>query len=140
MERHDGEALGRFAREHHVHYEVEREEASDARKTELVGFAVRLFATHGEQKVEPPTCPRCLELVRELSSFAQDVLASGDTAARAEIAPATPAVYQSTEVPGANEVSVAVRVHCHAPEHRGGEDRCIGDLRQRLEALGVPRR
>lgn len=140
MERHDAEALGRFAREYHVHYEVEPEQAGEPRASEVVGFAVRLFATHGEQKVETPTCPRCLELVKELREFAEGVLASGDAAGRAEIAPATPAVYQSTEVPGADEVAVAVRVHCHAPEHRGAEDRCIGDLRQRLEALGVPRR
>ncbi len=140
MDVREGEALTQFAREHHVHYEVEAEEAGEAQASEVVGFAVRLFATHGEQKVEPPTCPRCLELVHALEGFAERVLAAGDAAERAEIVVGVPTVYQSTEVPGANEVSVAVRVHCHAPEHRGGEDRCIGDLRHRLDALGIPRR
>jgi hypothetical protein len=134
----DGAELGRFARDHHVHYEVEPEAAGD-QGDEVVGFQVRLFATHGEQRVEPPACPRCVALLRDLRSFAEQVIAAG-AAGRAEIAPSVPATYQSTEVPGADEVSVAVRVHCHAPEHRGSEDRCLGELRERLDALGVPRR
>jgi hypothetical protein len=94
----DGAELGRFARDHHVHYEVEPEAAAD-QGDEVVGFQVRLFATHGEQRVEPPACPRCVELLRDLRSFAEQVIAAG-AAGRAEIAPSVPATYQSTECPG----------------------------------------
>jgi hypothetical protein len=69
--------------------------------------------------------------------------ATSDAAGRAEIAPAAPALYASTEVPDADEVTVAVRVRCDAPEHRTGgtgEDRCLGEIRERLGALGVPKR
>jgi hypothetical protein len=143
MEQLGGESLQRFARDHHVHYEVEPEAVDDGDKREVVGFEVRLFATHGEARLEAPTCPRCVELQRELRSFAEKVVASGDAAGRAEIAPAAPALYASTEVPDADEVTVAVRVRCDAPEHRSGgtgEDRCLGEIRERLGALGVPKR
>lgn len=143
MERESGESLERFVREHHVHYEVEPEAAVDGGKAEVVGFDVRLFATHGEDRLEAPSCPRCVELQDELRSFAERLVASGAAAGRAEIAPASRALYQSTEVRGADEVSVAVRVRCDVPEHRGEgatEDRCLGDLRERLRELGVPKR
>lgn len=143
METMQGEDLGRFAREHHVHYELEPETAGDGDRPDVVGWEVRLFATHGEAKLEAPSCPRCVELQQELRSFAERVVAAGEAAPRAEIAPAAPALYASTEVPGADEVSIAVRVRCDAPDHRAGqagEDPCLGELRQRLDALGVPRR
>jgi hypothetical protein len=143
MERQRGESLERFVREHHVHYEVEPEAAIDGGKAEVVGFGVRLFATHGEDRLEAPSCPRCLELQDELRAFAERVVATGDVAGRSEIAPSTRALYQSTEVHGADEVSVAVRVRCDRPDHRGAgatEDRCIGEIRERLSALGVPKR
>jgi hypothetical protein len=141
MEQPGGESLQRFARDHHVHYEVEPEAVDDGDKREVVGFEVRLFATHGEARLEAPSCPRCVELQAELRSFAERVVASGEE--DAEIAPASPALYQSTEVQGADEVSVAVRVRCDLPEHRGAgaaEDRCLGLIRERLHALGVPKR
>jgi hypothetical protein len=138
-----GESLQRFARDHHVHYEVEPEAVVEGERREVVGFEVRLFATHGESKLEAPSCPRCVELQKELRSFAEELVASGAARGRAEIAPETPALYASTEVPGADEVTVSVRVRCEAPEHRSGgtgEDRCLGELRERLGALGVPKR
>jgi hypothetical protein len=143
MERQSGESLQRFVREHHVHYEVEPEAAVEGGKTEVVGFGVRLFATHGEDRLEAPSCPRCVELQDELRAFAERVVVEGGAAGRAEIAPSARALYQSTEVPGADEVSIAVRVRCDLPEHRQGgdaEDRCLGELRERLGALGVPKR
>ncbi|BDG05207.1 hypothetical protein [Anaeromyxobacter oryzae] len=143
MEAQETEGLGRFAREHHVHYEVEPEEVVERDRREVVGFEVRLFATHGESKLEAPACPRCVELLRELRSFAEQLVASGDAASRAEIVPRPSALYQSTEVPGADEVAVAVRVRCDAAEHRRegvAEDPCLGGLRSRLDSLHVPRR
>lgn len=128
-----------------MHYEVEPEAVGEGERRDVAGFEVRLFATHGESKLEAPACPRCVELQEELRSFAERVVASGEGAPHAEIAPSVPALYGSTEVPGADEVSVAVRIRCDAPDHRaagggGGEDRCLGELRHQLDALGVPRR
>lgn len=139
----DAGALRRFAREHHVHHEVEPEEAASGGRREVTGFGVRLFATHGDSTLEAPQCPRCVALREELRSFAGRLLAGAD-GDRTELVPAAaPKIYRSTEVPGADEVAVKLHVRCTAPEHRGpdgGEDRCLGALRERLEALGVPRR
>lgn len=143
MDPREHDALQTFAREHHVHFEVEPEEVIEGERREVVGFDVRLFATHGESKLEAPACPRCVELLKELRSFAERVVGPGDTAERAEIAPPAPRVYQSTEVSGADEVELTVRVQCHAPQHRAagkGEDPCLGELRERLHAIGVPQR
>jgi hypothetical protein len=133
-----------FVREHHVHYEVEPEEVEGPGHREVTGYRVRLFATHGEEKLEDPACPRCLALRGELQAFARGLLPPDGEGDRVELVPtAAPRIYGSTEVPGADEVHVTVRVICRSPEHRGEaapEERCLGGLRQRLEALGVPRR
>ncbi len=137
------EGLGRFVRDHHVHYEVEPEEVVRGDRREVVGFEVRLFATHGESRLEAPACPRCVDLIRELRSFAEQVVSSGRSALEADVVPQPSALYQSTEVPGADEVAVAVRLRCDAlrhPRDGSGEDPCLGDLRARLDALHVPRR
>jgi hypothetical protein len=139
----DREDLARFARERHVHYELAREEVSGGDPPEVTGFEVRLFATSGEEGLQPPGSPRHDELLRELRSFAERLTASGDAARRTALVPtAAPPLYASTEVPGADEVELTLRVRCDAPEHRagGGEDRCIGEIRERLAAVGVPRR
>jgi hypothetical protein len=141
MERQDREPLERFAREHHVHYEVEPEVVVEGERREVVGVQLRLFATHGESKLEAPACPRCVDLLRDLRSFADRIVRWGDEADRIEIAPASPALYASTEVPGADEVALAVRVRCDTPEQRrAGDDRCVAELRERLREVGVPQR
>jgi hypothetical protein len=138
------DALTRFAREHHVHYEVEREEAVQEGRRELVGVEVRLFAAQPAEKLATPGSPGSVGLLGELRAFAEQVVApAGDPAHRAEIVPPRAVLYQSDEAPDMDEVELTVRVHCDAPEHRradAGEDRCLGVIRERLEALGVPRR
>jgi hypothetical protein len=137
------EALREFAREHHVHYEVEREEAVQGERRELVGMEIKLFATRPAGKLATPSSGRSVELLGELKTFAEQVVRADDAAHRTEIVPPRPVLYQSDEGPDVDEVEVTVRVHCDAPEHRrqsGGEERCLGVVRERLEALGVPRR
>jgi hypothetical protein len=137
------DALKRFAREHHVHYEVERVEAVQGERRELVGVEVRLFATQPAQKLATPASPGSVELLGELRSFAEQIVRAEDDAHRTEVVPPRPALYQSEEGPDVDEVELTVRIHCAAPEHRrpgAGEDPCLGAIRERLEALGVPRR
>src|SRR5512133_2026698 len=141
MELRDPESLKQFAREHHVHYEVEPETVEGA-PPEVVAFEVRLFATQGESRLDEPKGERSVELLDELRSFAEQLVRADEAAGRTEVLPTIlPALYRSTEVPDADEVALTVRARCEAPEHRTGvEDRCLADLRHRLEALGVPRR
>ena len=140
MER-DPESLKQFARAHHVHYEVEPETVEGA-PAEVVAFEVRLFATQGESRLDEPKGERSVALLDELRSFAEQLVPADEAAGRTEVLPTIlPALYRSTEVPEADEVALTVRARCEAPEHRtGGEDRCLAELRHRLEALGVPRR
>ncbi len=132
-----------FVREHHVHYEVEPEEVVAPGRHEVTGWRVRLFATHGEDKLEDPACARCVELRRELQEFAR-ALVPADVADRAEVVSgAAPRIYRSTEVPDADEVHVTLRVICGTPEHQAAparEERCLRPIADRLAKLGVPRR
>lgn len=132
-----------FVREHHVHYEVEPEEVQAPGRREVTGWRVRLFATHGEDKLEDPTCARCVELRRELQEFAQ-ALVPPDAEDRAELVTgAAPRIYRSTEVPDADEVHVTLRVLCSTPAHRTDAakgERCLRPIADRLSELGVPRR
>ncbi len=142
MDAQDRTALHEFARKHHVHYEVEREETGGAPQPELVGVRLRLLATHERAKLEAPGCPPCVELLGELRSFADRVVAAAGIADRAETIPAPRKVYQSAEERNADEVALTIRVRCEAPEHRrpgGGEDRCLGELTDRLAEVGASR-
>jgi hypothetical protein len=132
-----------FVREHHLHYEVEPEEVEAPGKHEVTGWRVRLFATHGEDKLEDPACPRCVELRRDLTAFAE-ALVPTEGEDRAEVVSGTaPRIYKSTEVPDADEVHVTLRVLCGSAEHRAAnarDERCLRPIADRLAQLGVPRR
>ncbi len=143
MEASDRTGLHEFVRRHHVHYEVEPEEVSQGGQRELVGVRLRLLATHERARLDAPGCPACVDLLRELGSFADRVVGEAGIAERAETIPATRKLYQSSEDRSADEVALTIRVRCDAPEHRqpgAGEDRCLAGVRERLRELGVERR
>lgn len=143
MDRDDRGAPSRFVKEHHVHYEIEPETVVQRDRRELVGYEVRLFATHGEAKLRAPGCRKCAELLGELRSFAERLVVPGHAATWTGPPAATPALYQSSEVPGADEVTITMRVHCDAPDHQqseGGGRRCMDEIRERLDEAGIPRR
>ena len=143
METHDREALGQFVKDHHVHYEIEPEAVVEGGRREVVGYEVRLFATHGEAKLPTPRCEECVELLGELRSFAERLVGPGHAATWQDVPQATPALYQSSEVPGADEVGLTMHVRCESPDHAQGEEggrRCMDEVRQRLGEAGIPRR
>ncbi|MGC4001407.1 MAG: hypothetical protein QM767_29690 [Anaeromyxobacter sp.] len=133
--------LSRFVREHHVHCEVEPETVEAGGRREVVAHDLRLFATHGEAGLRAPGCQRCAALERELRAFAEQAVRAGAEDVTEFLPAATRALHASTEVPGADEVEVRVRVRCASPEHRQAEsDPCLEAVERRLEALGLPRR
>ena len=135
--------LQQFASEHHVHYDVQPEFVGAGDDREPVGFEIRLFARHGGGRLGAPGCPACVELGRELASFAEQLVSGGEIASRTELVPGTPALYESTEERNVDEVELTVRVRCATSEHRrdrAGEDPCTRELRDRLAAAGVERR
>ena len=139
----DREALGRFVREHHVHYEVSPEEVADAGRRDVVALQMRIFATHEKVRMTVPGCPACVKLQLELRSFAEEVVRAAEASGRAEVFLGRRALYQSSSAQGGDEVAVVVRVRCDRPERtrQGGvEDLCLGEIRDRLAEIGVPRR
>jgi hypothetical protein len=140
MDPHQQTDLRDFARKCHLHYEVEREESIEGSRRELVGVRLRLLARHERGKLTVPACPACVELLRELSSFAKRVASDAGVGDRAETIPLTGKLYQSSDDKDADEVALTLRVHCDAPDQRqpgAGEERCWGALRERLAELGV---
>ncbi len=112
-------------------------------RTELAGVRIRLLATHARGALGAPGCPECLQLLGDLQSFADRVVAEAGVAERSETIPAPRKLYQSSEERNADEVALTLRVHCVAPEHRqpgAGEDRCLAGVRERLRELGAEQR
>jgi hypothetical protein len=135
-----------FAREHHLHYEVEPEETGDRAARELTGVRLRLLASHERARLEAPGCPACVALLDELRAFAGGIVADAGVEERAELIPSPRKLYQSPEERNVDEVALTIRVRCEAPEHRrpgggpgGGEDRCLAAVRDRLAEIGVAR-
>jgi len=142
MELKDREALERFVRANHVHYDVEREQATPAKdENEVVGFDIRLLASH-EGSLQEPGCPKCSELLARLQEFAEKLVAAGDAASWTEIVPEPDMLYQSSEFRDADEVALTLRIHRDEHEHRaeGAEqDGRFSEIRARLEAVGATR-
>jgi hypothetical protein len=143
MEIRGREALGGFVKEHHVHYEIEPNVVVQGDRQEVVGYEVRLFATQGESKLPTPACRECYELLADLRSFAERLVGPGDAASWTGIVPAPRALYESSEVPGADEVALTMHVRCESPDHPQadwGGRRCMDEIRERLGEAGIPKR
>jgi hypothetical protein len=140
MEPRDRAAMLAFVRAHHVHYEVQPEEVGEGSRRELVGVRLRLLAAHERGKLEAPGCPACVELLRDMRSFADRLAAEAGLGDRAEVIPASRKLYQSAEDRDVDEVAVTLRIRCDAPEDRrpgAGQERCLAGLQQRLAELGA---
>jgi putative ABC transport system permease protein len=79
----------------------------------------------------------------DLRRIAEDVVPTEERPSRTELTPFRPALYDSRVVPGADEVSVTIRLI-----HREGydrpvdacEERCLKEIRARLRLLGIRER
>ena len=141
MESDERGALQRFVRENHVHYDVDPEEAMPEGENEVVGFDVRLLASH-DGSLKDPTCAKCTSLLSELRGFAARVVASAGAESFTEIVPEPGMLYQSTESRDTDEVAVTLRIRRDEHEQRpegASEDRRLAAMRKYLESLGVRR-
>lgn len=136
---HPREDLRQFARDHHVCYEVA--EDPPAKKEAARSFEVRLFATHGDEPLEAPLCPRCVEVSRALKSFASAVVASVDAGGWAEIRESSPVLYASTDPRGPDEVSLSLHVlGGRRDERAAASDEHLHAVEEALKRLGIGRR
>jgi hypothetical protein len=135
--------LAAFAREHHVHFEVHPDVLLRESERVKIGFEIRIWAVHARGARALPGCEKCLELVAALRRLAEWAVPSERRPTRVEFEPFHPALYDSREVAGADEVALCIRL-----AHREGwdqpidpcEERCLKEIRQRLRSVGVRER
>jgi len=141
----DGELpeLAAFAREHHVHFEVQPDVLVRTSERVKIGFEIRLWAVHARGAHALPGCAKCRDLATELRRLAEWAVPSEHRPTRIEIEPFHPALYDSREVTGADEIALCIRL-----AHREGwdqpidacEERCLKEIRQRLRSAGARER
>jgi hypothetical protein len=133
--RQDPVAIGAEIRGHRIYYEVYAEKAIGVKGRPVVAVEVRLWSTLDRD------APRA-EATRAAAASATRVgaAASGSNGeASADLEPFHSALYDSKQVPGADEVFVALalRLHGDGAEAERDRDRRLSLLRRRLEAMGV---
>lgn len=135
--------LSEFVRRHRVHFDVRPDVVVSPAGRVTVGFELRLFAVHDKGAQALPGCCKCDDLVAGLRSLATEVLPRDERPTISSVRPFEPALYDSREVPGADEVALTLLL-----SHREGYERpvdacqarCLKEVRQRLKAFHVPER
>lgn len=138
------DALREFVKHHHVHFSVEPEWVITAKERWPVGFNLRLFAGHEKHARALPAGPKSRALAASLRTFVESVLPDCAAVARVDLEPFRPALYESSEVPGTDEVAPTLHLlrEFDGGAHRleGGEERCLKEIRRRLKRLAAPER
>ena len=137
------EQLRDSARRHHVHFEVQPELILERDVRTQVGFQVRVWTVHDKGSHAMPGCVKCQELLAELDRIVQWAIPAEDRLTRVEIERPGAALYDSSEVPGADEVALNIRLthrEAYASPVDPCERRCLQQIRQRLRWLGIPER
>lgn len=135
--------LAALAREHHMHFDVTPDVVIRGEQRISVGFEVRLWATHARGAQALPGCPKCRDLAASIRPLAEWAIPSERRPTRIEIEPFHPALYDSRELPGADEIAVAIAIahrdRWDAPVD-ACEERCLKEIRQRLRTIGIRER
>ncbi|MFT3917811.1 MAG: hypothetical protein QM704_28120 [Anaeromyxobacteraceae bacterium] len=129
----DPEAIGAAVRGHRVYHEVYAERAIGARGRPVVAVEVRLWSTLGKAGAKVLAARAAAEAATLVGAAALGEDGAGD------LEPFHSALYDSRQVPGADEiyVAIALRLHGEGAEAERDRDRRLQALRHRLEALGV---
>jgi hypothetical protein len=135
--------LSSFAHAHRVRFEVQPEVTFDGTDRLSVGYRISLWALHEKGARAIPGCPKCISLVEGLRQIAAEAVPREARPTRVSMEPFEPALYDSIEVPGADEVRLDVRL-THRDRYDAPidacEDRCLREIRGRLKDLGVRER
>ena len=135
--------LSSFARAHHVRFEVQPEVTFAGAERLTVGYRLSLWALHEKGSGAMPGCPKCVSLVEGLRQIATEAVPREARATRISMEPFEPALYDSTEVSGADEVRLDVRL-THRDRYDAPidacEDRCLREIRGQLKQLGIRER
>jgi len=90
-----------------------------------------------------PGCPKCVSLVEGLRQMAAEAVPREGRPTLVSMEPFEPALYDSTQVPGADEVRLDVRL-THRDRYDAPidacEDRCLREIRDGLKQFGIRER
>jgi hypothetical protein len=120
-------------RHHRIYYEVYAEKAIGVKGRPVVAIEVRLWAVL--EKLGPRS-----EATRAAATALASVAGAADAGdGGADLEPFRSALYDSKQVPGADEiyVALALRLRGDGAEAERDRDRRLVALRQRLERLGI---
>lgn len=135
--------LATFVRDHRVHFDVMPEVTFRGSERLKVGYVVRLWAVHAKGARALPGCAKCDDLIARLREIASAVRPPSDRPTMTAIEPFEHALYDSREVPGADEVMLSMRL-THRAEYAAPvdpcEDRCLKEIRDALKTLGARER
>ncbi len=137
------EELRASAKRHHVHFEVRPEVVMEGDARVKVGFEVRVWTVHDKGAHALPGCTKCHDLLAELDRIVQWAIPTGERPTRIEIEHSGPVLYDSSELPGADEVAITIRLmhrEAYAAPIDACEERCLRQVRERLRCLGIPER
>jgi hypothetical protein len=129
-----------LVRDYRAWYEVCRDlaVARDGKRT--VSVEVRLWATLGAGAGAMPGAPGSRGACLALTRLAEAVVARAERGAEAEIEPFRSALYASRQLPGRDEIYLAVALRSRgglSQEGHQDRERRLREVRRRLEALGV---
>jgi hypothetical protein len=133
-----------FAKRYHVHYTVGPELVVDGHGRRAVGFEIRLFAAHPKRSHVLPGGRGSRALAASLRDLAEFILPDCGTTARLELDPFSPALYESSEVPGGDEVALTIRLLHYSERYAEpidpAEERCLKQIRAKLKSIRLPER
>lgn len=127
----------------HAHYDVEPElDVHDGGRTRSA-LIVRLWGVHPKGARALPGDARSRDIVRRLDAIAAWALAPVP-AGEVELQPALHALYESSVVPGADEVALGIRIARRTADPArhvtADEERSVRQVRARLRELAVAER
>jgi hypothetical protein len=126
-------------RQRRVHFDAERECIDAAAGRIAVGWTLRLFALHDKGTHRVGACPCCRRIALELRRVLEVALRGADLDASVEVGLLAPVLYDSSVVPGRDEVALPLRLWrrgAGAPGP-GGDEACARHLRERLKRYGL---
>jgi hypothetical protein len=131
--------LALVVRQRRVHFDSERECVDAASGRIAIGWTLRLFALHDKGAHRVADCPCCRRIALELRRVVETVLRGDDLDASVEIGLLAPVLYDSSVVPGHEEVALAVRLwpRSAASRGRGCDEACARHVRERLKRYGL---
>jgi hypothetical protein len=126
-------------REHRLYYEVYRETTGEGDKRRTTAVELRIWAALGQGVHALPSSPTCRTLERALAAVAEAVMPRNVPAAQAELVPVDHVLYDSRQLPGSDEIylAIALRTRTGDVAEDAPREAALRTLRRRLELLGV---